>query len=238
VTKTSEELSGRLLEASNAGAASVKESVRSIQELKAASRDIAEALSALSDIAERTNLLAMNASIEAAHAGAAGKGFAVVAQEIRKLAESSQASSRRVIEIISGMNGKIDQNADYNGKVEESFTRIQRGVEENYRLASSVASSMLTESENLDTIGGISLRLRDSAGALSGLVRDQDERCGKLDEAVKRTEASSGEIRKTAEGQRRNAMEIGRALDELGQVSAANRGVVDTLNALVGAQTE
>lgn len=232
VTKRTESTSSRLLDSSRQGEASVQESLKATRELKASSNKIVEAMAALSDIAERTNLLAMNASIEAAHAGASGRGFAVVAQEIRKLAESSAASSKAVLDTVREMLERIERNAATNTMVEASFGAISQGIGDNHRLASSLAVSMDEEARNLDTIAAVGGRLRSQAEKLAALVRDQVAARERLHQAVQRTGSSSGAIRKSAEGQRRNAMEIDGAIGELEKVSAANKGVVVALREL------
>lgn len=82
----------------------------------------------ITDIAERTNMLAMNAAIEAAHAGESGKGFAVVAQEIRKLAELATQQSRTTSEILSSMRDAIESIVKNAANTEHAFADIMQAV--------------------------------------------------------------------------------------------------------------
>jgi methyl-accepting chemotaxis protein len=91
------------------------------KQVEVESQSLAEMNKVISEVATQTNLLSMNAAIEAAHAGEAGRGFAVVAQEIRKLAEATSQQSKNSSEALLSIQKKIQGISRASTEVEQSF---------------------------------------------------------------------------------------------------------------------
>ncbi|MDR0456288.1 MAG: methyl-accepting chemotaxis protein [Treponema sp.] len=131
VTKTLAENSknvSQLAEASENGKTGLQTVAQKIQEIARDSEGLLEINAVMNTIASQTNLLSMNAAIEAAHAGDAGKGFAVVADEIRKLAESSGKQSKTTAAMLKKIKGSIDSITVSSNEVLSRFEVIDTGV--------------------------------------------------------------------------------------------------------------
>ena len=109
------------------GARMANESVEALAEK---SDSLFEASKVIQNIASQTNLLAMNAAIEAAHAGESGKGFAVVADEIRKLAEESNMQGKQIGGVINESLQVIRQMTDAGGKAEQTFVHVHELIDQ------------------------------------------------------------------------------------------------------------
>lgn len=131
-----------LTDASDAGRETIATAVEQARAVGAQSQALVEANELIAEIAKRTNLLAMNAAIEAAHAGEAGRGFAVVAEEIRRLAESSAEQSESVNRRLSASLDAIHAVVAAAGTAESAFDRVRELIERTNELESQIMDAM------------------------------------------------------------------------------------------------
>ncbi len=120
--------SNTLVSLSNKGKSAVAESFEKISDITVQVNKIDEMVSIIDGIAEQTNILAMNAAIEAAHAGDVGKGFAVVAEEIRKLAEASAEGSKEISGFVRDIVVSIDSARSGSETTNSSFEDMDKYI--------------------------------------------------------------------------------------------------------------
>lgn len=115
---------GLLDGATRKGMAGIENVAELVSQIEENSNGLSEMSSVIQKIASQTNLLAMNAAIEAAHAGDSGRGFAVVADEIRKLAESSGSQARKISDVLKNVKQLIDATFKDTGDVQKEFSEV------------------------------------------------------------------------------------------------------------------
>lgn len=141
------EHSGRLEGVSRNGRESMEQVIRSIQDMSEQSVILVETSNVMNSIAETTDMLSVNAAIEAAHAGEAGLGFAVVAQEIRKLADQTKAQSEQIARSLGGIKSGIDQATRLSDGAGQAFQNIETEIKDISVIIKSVRSSIAEQNE-------------------------------------------------------------------------------------------
>ncbi|MGN0729017.1 [Fe-Fe] hydrogenase large subunit C-terminal domain-containing protein [Treponema sp.] len=144
-----------------------------VSQIEESSNGLSEMSDVIQKIASQTNLLAMNAAIEAAHAGNAGRGFAVVADEIRKLAESSGSEAQKISEVLKKVKQLIDLTFKDTGEVHKEFSEVVQ-----------YSNTVVTQEENArkaiseQNEGG--KQLLQAVGAMRDITQTVKERTEKL----------------------------------------------------------
>ena len=181
-----------------------------IQEIESQSKMLNEANKVISSITSETNLLAMNAAIEAAHAGDAGKGFAVVADEIRKLSETSAAESKKISAQLKGILGAISGVVDASSLSDRSFTAVADKIQGTGNLVREIKLAMEEQSQGSKQIGEALSYMNDATAQVrtasdgvdksrQGIVSNIDSLKMSSDVVKNQVESMSGNIKKMEE---------------------------------------
>ena len=153
-------------------ARTVSESAISIADLGQRSSQIGKILSVIKDIADQTNLLALNAAIEAARAGEQGRGFAVVADEVRKLAERTTAATAEISTMIGAIQSDTGQAVD---SMRQGSNEVREGVELANQAGKALQDITRSVEQVVEMIGHIANATRDQSTASDSLTTTVEE---------------------------------------------------------------
>ena len=163
-----------LVQTVESGAESVATANDAVQNLADFIDDINSIARMIQGIASRTNLLSMNAAIEAAHAGDAGKGFSVVAEEIRKLAEASAVNSKEISAKLANMTERVQIAVDAGSITDKSFEQINQRVKDvtlSFREISNATAGMDKGGKSvLDTLQELSVQSFEVEGSAGKMI--------------------------------------------------------------------
>ncbi|MCL2067265.1 MAG: methyl-accepting chemotaxis protein [Treponema sp.] len=201
-----------------------------IKEIARESEGLLEINSVMETIASQTNLLSMNAAIEAAHAGEAGKGFAVVAGEIRKLAENSREQSKTISEVLKKIKTSIDAITKSTDIVLERFEAIAGDVE----IVSNQESQIRTAMEEQETGSRQILEAVGQLNSITGLVKSASSDMAANSKNVINQSLSLKRITEEVAGgmdeMTIGADQINKAVSTVNEISVKNKRNIDDLS--------
>jgi methyl-accepting chemotaxis protein len=196
---------GQTVESMRSISTSVRSGAEAIRELSVCADQIGEIIAMINDIADQTNLLALNAAIEAARAGEHGRGFAVVADEVRKLAERTTSSTGEVTSSIRLIQQKT---ADAVSEIDTGLEAVDSGVE----LATSAGAG-------LQAIVGATERVASMIGGIAAAAEEQNASVHGMTENILAVAGSFDEVNEQAD-------QSARAMDSLATRAEQLRGLV------------
>jgi methyl-accepting chemotaxis protein len=220
-----------LAESSEAGRVDLQKVSEEIKEIAHESEGLLEINSVMQNIASQTNLLSMNAAIEAAHAGDSGKGFAVVADEIRKLAENSAVQSKTISAVLKKIKVSIDQITKSTTVVLERFGTIEQDVGTVSDQEAQIRSSMEEQETGSRHILEAVTQLNSVTTLVQSASREMSEESRSVIKDSGNLKRITGEVAESMDEMGSSADQIADAITRVNEISQKNKSNIDALSA-------
>ncbi|MBL0956292.1 MAG: HAMP domain-containing protein, partial [Leptospira sp.] len=203
------ELSDQSTSLANSGNRSIQNTDMTMTEIRSVTKEITGIIDLITEISERTNLLALNASIEAARAGDAGMGFAVVAEEISKLADKTQSSVKSIKKLIDKSHLVVNEGSTH---VMEAVSALSEIVGQSKRMNNAVThlkEEMTTQSKSLLSVTSELNGLEEMARTIELSSREQKKASEDMVNTVNTLSGSAQELANNSEDLNQVSQKIG-----------------------------
>ncbi|MDR1506773.1 MAG: methyl-accepting chemotaxis protein [Treponema sp.] len=219
----------QLLESSDVGRGGLQEVSTDIQEIARESEGLLEINAVMENIASQTNLLSMNAAIEAAHAGEAGKGFAVVADEIRKLAENSGEQSKTISTVLKKIKDSIDKITKSTDEVLNKFGAIDTSIKTVSGQTENIRNAMEEQSVGSQQILEVIGQLNEITQQVESGSTEMQEGSREVIQEGKNLEMATQEITNGMNEMATGADQINIAVTRVNEISETNKESINVL---------
>ncbi|MGP1455108.1 MAG: methyl-accepting chemotaxis protein [Treponema sp.] len=186
------------------------------------SEGLLDAISVIQNIAAQTNLLAMNAAIEAAHAGDAGKGFAVVATEIRKLAEESKTQGAKITKVLEALKDKIEELYNAGPLVAAQFEKINVMMDHIYRQEDGMLRTMREQLHDAENALAVITNLNNTTNSIRTESEHMRSESDKIAQDIHTLFSISENVTNNIDGMSQDIETIGTVITQMHSIADDN----------------
>ena len=232
VTRTVEKMEEQFQELrgkAESGKNALNETSSHITRVSERSSDLLDTNKLIAGIAAQTNLLAMNAAIEAAHAGEYGRGFAVVADEIRKLAEDASVKSKDIDALLKEVKEIIDTVVESSGKSQDSFQAVQDQIQQVAQLEEQVKNSMDEQTAGSSQILEALTQMNDITSEVQTGSKEMQNGSTVVKDEMQNVLQISQEVGQSISEVANGTEEINQSVQHVSSISAQNKELIDAL---------
>ncbi len=208
VTEEKKILASELEKTAAMGESEMEETVQVINKVSESANSILDMINVIDEIASKTDLLAMNAAIEAAHAGEFGKGFAVVADEIRILAESSSESAKHIAQSLKQISEYIKTSEDSTSRTGVMFNKIVSGIKE-------VTGSMHEMNQSTHELSTGSTQILEALTSLIQITQDVQTASSDIDGKIENITSSLNSLNMISADTKNGMSEMNIGINEI-----------------------
>ncbi|MFP4385272.1 MAG: methyl-accepting chemotaxis protein [Spirochaetia bacterium] len=230
IIKNRRETADQLVNATQVGDRKLSSTAETIKQINANIGSVSEMIEIINEIADRTNLLSMNAAIEAAHAGESGKGFAVVADEIRTLAENSSKNATEIARVLTDVLDKIKSAFTSSTESTEAFQQIQKNVQAVSQVLDEISASTQELTSGSEEIMKAMSLLSDVSLDVREASKDMREQSSELNSSMETVDSVSKDVLNGIHEINAGTTEIAKAISQVTDLTAELSTQADALS--------